>query len=145
MLAGEGELIPLLKTYARELGIENNAFFIGRCGEIDSLLAVSDVCVLSSKSEGFSNSILEYMAASRPVVATRVGGAAEAIIDCETGFLVASEDEEMMAGRIIELLLDPVKANNFGERGRELIEGKFTINSRLTKTLELYNSLLDRI
>ncbi len=79
ILAGEGEQTPNLRQLASDLGLAENAFFIGRCNRVADLLAISDVCVLSSKGvEGFSNSILEYMAARRPVVATDIGGAREA-------------------------------------------------------------------
>ncbi|HKP71720.1 MAG TPA: glycosyltransferase, partial [Pyrinomonadaceae bacterium] len=72
ILAGEGELTDSLKALAAELGLAGEAHFVGRCERIAELLTLSDVCVLSSKAEGFSNSILEYMAARRPVVATDV-------------------------------------------------------------------------
>ena len=71
-----------------ELGIEDSTFFLGRCENVAELLSISESCVLSSKAEGFSNSILEYMAAARPVVATDVGGAREVVSEGETGYLV---------------------------------------------------------
>lgn len=144
VLAGEGELTEPLKGFAGDLGIGKDVFFIGGCAKVAELLSISDVCVLSSKSEGFSNSILEYMSAAKPVVATRVGGAAEAIIEDETGFLIESDDDEALAARLIELLQNPEKAKRFGARGREIVEEKFTLDAQLNKTLELYNNLLDK-
>jgi glycosyltransferase involved in cell wall biosynthesis len=82
------------------------------------------------------------MSAKKPVVATRVGGASEAVIDGETGFLVESGDDKTMAKRIVELLQNPEKAKRFGERGRQIVEEKFTLAAQLTKTLELYEGLL---
>ncbi len=143
VLAGEGELTESLKGFAAELGIEGDVFFIGGCAKIAELLSVSDICVLSSRSEGFSNSILEYMAAAKPVVATNVGGASEAVVEGETGFLVESDDDQAMANRLIELLENPQKAKRLGESGRRIIEEKFTLAAQLSSTLELYNSLLD--
>src|SRR6201999_1618620 len=87
VLAGEGELTGAMQDLAAQLGITDQTFFIGRCARVAELLAASDACVLSSIAEGFSNSILEYMAASRPVVVTDVGGAREAVVDGETGYL----------------------------------------------------------
>lgn len=144
VLAGEGELTESLKNLALELNIRKNVFFIGECTKVGELLSISDVCVLSSKSEGFSNSILEYMSAGKPVVATRVGGASEAVIENKTGFLVESNDYETMAGRILELLQDPEMAKRFGKCGRQVVEEKFSLTAQLGKTLELYNGLLDR-
>lgn len=142
VLAGEGELTESLKSFARDLNIGKDVFFIGGVPKIGELLSISDVCVLSSKSEGFSNSILEYMSAAKPVVATRVGGASEAVIDGETGFLVESGDDKTMAKRLVELLQNPEKAKRFGVRGRQIVEEKFTVATQLTKTLELYDGLL---
>jgi glycosyltransferase involved in cell wall biosynthesis len=79
------------------------------------------------------------MSASKPVVATNVGGASEAIIENETGFLVNSDDDEMMSKRLIELLKDESKASKFGETGRKIVEENFSCEAQLRKTLELYN------
>lgn len=144
LLAGEGELIDEMKKLAAGLGLKNEVFFLGRCGRVAELLAVSDVCVLSSKTEGFSNSILEYMAAGKPVAATDVGGASEAIRDGETGFLVESDDDEAMAARLLELLRDEEKAVRMGKRGRETVNENFSLDAQLEKTLELYNRVLDK-
>ena len=144
LLAGEGELADGLRRLASELGISDNTFFLGRCENIADLLNISDVCVLSSKAEGFSNSILEYMAAGRPVVATNVGGAPEVIVDGETGYLVPAGDDAIMASRIVSLLRDPERAKQFGAAGKRLVETQFSCEAQLTKTEELYNRLLAR-
>lgn len=143
VLAGEGELVPELRRAAGELGLADAAFFTGRCDRVAELLFASDVCVLSSKAEGFSNSILEYMGAARPVVATDVGGAREALGgEGEAGHLVASGDDEAMAARVVELLRDPAAARAMGERGRRIVEQKFSARVQLERTEELYDRLL---
>ncbi|HEX6625134.1 MAG TPA: glycosyltransferase [Pyrinomonadaceae bacterium] len=142
VLAGEGELASPLRALAAELGVGDSALFIGRCRRVAELLAVSDVCVLSSKAEGFSNSILEYMAAGRPVVATDVGGAREAVVEGETGHLVASGDDEALAARISALLGEPERARAMGARGRAVVEEKFSSAAQLERTLNLYERLL---
>ena len=142
LLAGEGELSDSLRALARELGIDDSTFFLGRCENVAELLSVSEVCVLSSKAEGFSNSILEYMAAARPVVVTDVGGAREVVVEGETGYLVSSGDDAMMAARLIELLRDPEKARLMGGRGRRVVEEKFSCEAQLARTEELYDQLL---
>jgi L-malate glycosyltransferase len=142
LMAGEGKLTEEFRALAQELQIENDTFFLGRCENIGALLKLSDVCVLSSKAEGFSNAILEYMAAGRAVVATDVGGAREAIVDGQTGYLVASGDYRMMAQRIGELLKNAEQAQMLGARGREVIEEKFSCEAQLKRTEELYEKLL---
>jgi glycosyltransferase involved in cell wall biosynthesis len=142
VIAGEGDLLDQTKALAAQLGLADNTFFIGRCGRVADLLAVSDVCVLSSQSEGFSNSILEYMGAARPVVVTDVGGAREAVVDGETGYLVPAGDDEMMAERIVSLLREPIRARALGERGRQVVELKFSCEAQLDRTRSLYDRLL---
>ena len=141
-IAGEGELEAELRAMAAELGVADNVYFIGRCTDVSVLLSISDIGVLTSTNEGFSNSILEYMAAGKPVVATNVGGASEAIVEGETGFLVSSDDDAKLAARLIELLSDDDKATKFGKEGRRIVSEKFSQNAHLSATLKLYGDVL---
>ena len=143
LLAGEGELTDSLKMIAKDLGIEGQTFFLGRCERIAELLKISEVCVLSSKAEGFSNSILEYMAAGRPVVATDVGGAREAMVEGVTGHLVPAGDDALMAASIIDLLRDPERAHTLGESGKQIVAQKFSCEAQLARTEALYDKLLN--
>jgi glycosyltransferase involved in cell wall biosynthesis len=145
ILVGSGRLMDKTRAFAKELGLETDVFFTGGCGRVADLLSISDVCVLSSLAEGFSNSILEYMGASRPVVATNVGGAREAVVEGETGYLVQPGDEETMAARIIELLRNPERARSMGRRGRQVVEQKFSPATQLAQTEQLYDRLLARV
>ena len=142
LLAGEGELSDSLHALARELCIHDSTYFLGRCENVAELLSISEACVLSSKAEGFSNSILEYMAAGRPVVVTDVGGAREVVREGETGYLVRSGDDAAMAERLIWLLRDPEKARSMGAKGRRVVEEKFSCKAQLARTEELYERLL---
>jgi glycosyltransferase involved in cell wall biosynthesis len=142
VIAGEGERKVDLEAMAVQLGIEQFVYFVGRCDDVPGLLAASSVCVLPSKAEGFSNSVLEYMAAGKPVVVTAVGGAAEAVVEDETGHLVDSDDDEAMAERIIELLRDRDKATQFGAAARERVRAEFSTDRQLRQTLDLYKRLL---
>ncbi len=144
VIAGEGELEPGLRGLARELDVADRVHFIGRCNDVPSLLAASYACVLTSTAEGFSNSLIEYMAAGKPVVATNVGGAAEAMDDGVTGYLVAPDDDRKMAEHLIELLSDEVKAVQMGEKGRRIAREKFSHTSQLSKILDLYNDHLTK-
>ena len=142
LLAGEGELTDSLRALATELGIQDSTHFLGRCERVAELLSVSEICVLSSKAEGFSNSILEYMAAGRPVVATNVGGAAELIREGETGYLVPAGDDEMMSARLISLLRDTARSEMMGAEGRRIVEEQFSCEAQLARTEDLYEQLL---
>jgi glycosyltransferase involved in cell wall biosynthesis len=142
VVAGEGEMKVDMEAMAVEMGIEQFVYFVGRCDDVPALLAASSVCVLPSKAEGFSNSVLEYMAAGKPVVVTDVGGAAEAVVEGETGYLVASNDDEAMAERLVGLLRDDEKAAKFGAAARERAGAAFSTERQLEKTLDLYKRLL---
>jgi glycosyltransferase involved in cell wall biosynthesis len=144
LMVGEGGLTDSLRELAKELGIQPNAIFLGHSNNVPDLLRVSDICVLSSKAEGFSNSILEYMACGKPVVATDVGGAREAIAEAETGYLVPSDDDKTMADRILQLLNDPANAEQMGARGRKIVEDSFSCDAQLRKTEHLYERLLSK-
>jgi len=142
LLAGEGDLLDSLQELAAELGIADRTFFLGRCRVTEDVLALSEVCVLSSISEGFSNSILEYMAAGRPVVATDVGGAREAVTK-ETGYLVAPRDFKQMAERVTYLLQNPEQARAMGDRGRAFVANEFSGARQLQRVENLYEKLLN--
>jgi len=143
VIAGEGEFREESEKLAAELGINESCLFTGRCASVPDLLAASDICVLSSQAEGFSNSILEYMAAGRAVVATDVGGASEAIVEGETGHLVKPGDDAAMAQRLTSLLRDPERRTEMGLNGRRLVEKRFSCESRLSSTSALYQRMLN--
>ncbi|MFM9903216.1 MAG: glycosyltransferase [Pyrinomonadaceae bacterium] len=144
VIAGEGKLKNGLMALSGLLGVSANVHFIGRCADVPGLLSVASACVLTSTNEGFSNSILEYMAAGKPVVATKVGGADEVVVDGETGYLVPSGDDKAMAQRLIEILNDEEKAVRFGSTAMQIVAEKFSREAQLANTIELYHSLLNR-
>ncbi|MEQ1605316.1 MAG: glycosyltransferase [Pyrinomonadaceae bacterium] len=142
VIAGEGGLKDGLQAMAVELGITKNVHFIGRCTDVPELLANSYACVLTSTAEGFSNSILEYMAAGKPVVATNVGGASEAIVHDKCGFLIDSDDDSSLVAHLLELLDDSSLATRFGAEGKRIVASKFSEAAQSRQTIELYDSLL---
>lgn len=144
VIAGEGELTEPMRTLACKLGIEKVTRFTGRCQNLADLIGAADVCVLSSKSEGFPNAVLEYMGGSRAVVATDVGGIREAVIDGETGLLVPAGDDEAMAAKIVTLLANPALARTMGAKGRQVVQERFSCESQLRAVEELYDRLLSR-
>lgn len=142
IIAGEGELAGKLKTMAEELGVADRVHFIGRCDDVPALLAASYACVLTSDAEGFSNSLIEYMAAGKPVVATAVGGAAEVMRDGVTGFLCAPDNDEAMAKYLCDLLSDEGKAKKMGESGKRTVIDRFSMTSQQEHIVALYNDCL---
>jgi glycosyltransferase involved in cell wall biosynthesis len=82
--------------------------------------------------------VLEAMAAARPVIATHYGGASEAIVDGETGYVINPFTVEVMAQKVATLLLDESKAKQFGEKARARVQAIFNLDDRVAEHIELY-------
>ena len=136
-----GFTIPELKRVGEKLGISENLHFLGERENVAELISIFDVAVLTSLSEGFSNVILEYMASSKPVVATKVGGNPEIVVHGETGLLVPPGDGEALADAILAVLKDKEGAIRFGIAGRKRVEKKF----ELGKMIRLYEDLFEKV
>ncbi|MGH9702219.1 MAG: glycosyltransferase family 4 protein, partial [Candidatus Acidiferrales bacterium] len=133
-----------LKDLSKELGVTENIRFAGNQDNIGSFLKMTQIFCLPSRSEGFSNALIEAMACSLPCVATRVGGNAEALEEGVSGFLVESEDVEAMAARILDLLENPEKARQMGAAARRAVDERFTITAMTSKLVQLYEGLLQQ-
>jgi L-malate glycosyltransferase len=142
IIAGEGTEKENLKVMAGELGLGNDAVFLGPRDDVPRLLPALDIGVLSSHFESFSNSIIEYGAAALPSVCTDVGGAREVIIDGETGYLVPAGDAEALADRIVRLLNNP-SSRKMGTLARQRVRNLFSINATASQYQELYLQTLD--
>lgn len=143
LIIGEGTLRQFYEKMAFKLNIKNKVHFLGRRGDIPWLLSNLSISVISSISEGFSNVILESMAAGKPVVATNVGGSKEMIKDGITGYLVPAADSSAMASAIINLLQNPEKAMAMGAAGQKIVQEKFTLEAMVKSYEKLYFSLLE--
>jgi glycosyltransferase involved in cell wall biosynthesis len=130
-----------LQELMRQLDLCNNVVFLGHCGEVLTLLKLSDVFCLLSRTEGFSNALLEAMACWLPCVVTKVGGNPEAIEDGKNGFLVSPEDPEAAARRICMLLDNPEYAKAVGHAARKTVEEKFTSQRIAVQIATLYKRL----
>jgi glycosyltransferase involved in cell wall biosynthesis/peptidoglycan/xylan/chitin deacetylase (PgdA/CDA1 family) len=138
----ERDYVRELMLMVQSLGISDNVRFAGLLEDVSSALNVSDVFCLLSRSEGFSNALLEAMAYSLPAVATRVGGAEETIVDGRNGFLVDSEDADAAAERILILLRSPELARKMGAEAQETVRTKFTAQIMGNTLAEHYEHLL---
>jgi len=142
VIVGDGPLRPALEEHARRLGLDGEVRFLGAVHDAARLLPGFDVFVLSSVLEGMSNALLEAMAAGRPVVATRVGGNPELVIDGETGLLVPPRDPEALAEALLRLVRDPGLARRLGEGARRRVESQFTLAAMVGRLEGLYGDLL---
>ncbi len=133
-----------LKALARELGVGENIRFLGGQNEIERFLKISQVFCLPSRSEGFSNSLIEAMGCGLPCVATDVGGNHEALEDGVSGYLVPNEDSQTMSARILGLLENPELAQRLGAAGRRKVEEKFTAEAMMSTLIGHYETLLNQ-
>jgi glycosyltransferase involved in cell wall biosynthesis len=131
-----------LGAMVQDLNLSNNFYFVGNITDLRAHLAGADIFVLPSRSEGFSNAIVEAMAASLPVVATNVGGNAEAVRNGISGFIVPVEDPRALADAIIQLLHDPLKSKEMGAAGKKIVAEDFTTEAMMEKTVSTYRGLL---
>lgn len=140
--SSEIEYCHELENLVTALGLSGNFWFPGAREDVFSLLKMSDVFCLPSRSEGSSNALLEAMACRLPCVATDVGGNREAIKDGENGFIVPSEDWQAMGQRIIELIGDRELAAGMGRRAEAVVRSRFTADVMMSGLITLYRRLL---
>jgi len=131
-----------LQTLVRYLNIEDRFHFTGAITDLQQHLSAASIFVLPSRSEGFSNAIVEAMAASLPVIATNVGGNAEAVQNGVTGIVVPPEDPNALAAAITRLLADPAMAKAMGIAGKQRVAEKFTTEVMMQQTTATYRKLL---
>jgi len=127
-----------LRERAERLEIAGHVKFLGSRTDVPALLQQADVGVLSSHEEGFSNAVLEGMAAGLPMVVTDVGGNAEAVVDGETGYVVPARDPARLGQALLAVARDEDRAR-MGARGRQRAEDVFTVNACLRQYEHLYH------
>lgn len=125
LIAGEGPLRADTEALIAARGLEAHVRLLGQRDDIERVFAALDVFVLSSKSEGMSNTILEAMASGAPIVATNVGGAEELVDDGRTGLLVPRQDSEALADALARMAASPARRRDMGAAARVKAETEF--------------------
>jgi glycosyltransferase involved in cell wall biosynthesis len=144
VLVGDGPSRAILERQAAALGIAARTHFAGPRRDVGAAMAAFDLFVQPSLWEGFGLTLLEAMAARRPIVASRVGGVPEVVRDDREGLLVPAGDPDACAGAMITLLNDPERARRYGEAGRARVLAEFGIDRLASETATLYRQLLER-
>ncbi len=125
-----------------ELNLDNNVIFTGFRNDIDKILKIIDVFVLTSKRDPLPGVIIEAMASGIPVVSSAVDGALDLVEDNKTGFLVSSDNPKDYAEKISFLLNNNACRKEMGRRGRERVVDLFDIKKNSLEIMSLYSSLL---
>lgn len=139
-----GEVRRGLEQLAASLGVADRVLMLGHRDDSAAVVAALDVAVLCSDYEGSPLSVLEYMEAGKPVVATRVGGVPDIVLDGETGILIEPRAPQRLADAVIELLGDPERARRLGDAGRSRRRRYFSIEHTTAEIERLYEELLAR-
>jgi glycosyltransferase involved in cell wall biosynthesis len=144
VIVGTGPELEPLRTLARALGLERSVEFTGFLDEPAAQIAAFDVAVLCSRTEALPISILEYMAAGKPTVATDVGGVRELVTSGETGYIIEPDDPGTLAAKILNLLEDRATARRMGNRAREVAARDFSLPVMVRQTAMLVDELTKR-
>jgi glycosyltransferase involved in cell wall biosynthesis len=142
VLAGDGPLRAELEQRARELGVAGRCLFLGHRPDVPDLLAAADLLVLPSLFEGLPVSVLEAMAAQRPVVATAIGGTDDAVTHELTGLLVPPGDPSALAAAIRRARADPALAQRLAAAGRERVESEFSSVTTAREVMKVYDDVM---
>jgi glycosyltransferase involved in cell wall biosynthesis len=138
IIAGEGELRPALERQIKDLHLEKHVLLAGFRPDVLSLHRAFDIFVMSSVTEGLGTSLLDAMAAGKPIVATRAGGIPEVVADGETGILVPPRDHDALAEAIVRLLKDETLRRQMGDAGRARARALFSAERMVQNTLNVY-------
>jgi glycosyltransferase involved in cell wall biosynthesis len=146
-VAGEGPIDAELKGLAATLGISDRVKFVGYKSpeELSQCYVDADAFVLPTRSDAFANVILEAMAAALPVIATNVGGVAEAVVDGETGLLVEPRQPDQLASAIGVLANDRNLAERYGRAGQKRALKHFTWTSISDRYIEAYSEACETV
>jgi len=138
LVVGEGSQREVLERQARDLRIAHRVVFTGRRDDVPAVTAALDVAVLPSYREAQGLSVLEAMALSRPVVASRVGGIPEMIDDGISGLLVPPHDASALAAAITRLLVDHSYADLIAQRGHDTVHERFCVEIMVQSIEAIY-------
>jgi L-malate glycosyltransferase len=141
LFVGDGPERPAAEGLSRDLGICDDIRFVGKQEQIEEILAVSDLFLLTSEYESFGLAALEAMAAGVPVISTNAGGLPEINVDGKTGYLSNVGDIDNMSSRAIELLSDDEKLAEFKVNAAEHAM-TFDIQNIVPKYEALYDKFL---
>lgn len=142
LIVGDGSLKEDLKKMAESLGLSANLAFMGWREDVNTILFTLDLLVLSSLNEAVGRCVLEAQAVGVPVVATRVGGVPEVVLDGVTGMLVPPKDPKKLAEAILFLLKADDKRRQMSEAGRGWVDEKFSDRVMVQKFEEMYKKLI---
>jgi glycosyltransferase involved in cell wall biosynthesis len=147
LCVGDGDDSAMRALVPTELS--KNILFLGRQNKVESIMNICDIGVLATDvkyhAEGISNALMEFMALSKPVMATNYGGSVELVIDGETGYLINAYDHQQLAARIGELLSNDSKRVALGAASKARVETEFSIDKMIASFYHEYKTLTESV
>ena len=144
LIVGEGYTRPQVEARIRDLALESSVMLLGERHDVPEILAALDVFCLPSETEGMPITLLEAMAASLPVVITRVGAVPSVVDDGVSGLLIPPFDSAALERALLTLAADPQRAATMGRAGRARVERDYSLQSALDAYERLYAEMLAR-
>ncbi len=143
LLVGDGPERSHAERLAQELKVIPHVYFLGMQLDVEEIFRMADVYLQPSQTESFGLTVLEASAAGIPVIATRVGGLPEVVLDGETGFLLPLGDVDGMAARAIELLKSREMRQGMGQRARQRALSLFSAERVVGMYMDLYRRMIN--
>ena len=143
VMCGDGPTRAEAEALAQRYGLTESVLFVGQVPNIADYLSVADLLLLPSETESFGLSALEALACEVPVIATRVGGLPEVVLDGESGYLIEVGDIQMLAERALEILTNETKQRTFGQCGRAHAVEQFNTERVIPQYVALYERVID--
>ena len=144
LVVGDGELRSSLEQQVEHLELSSRTRFVGWQQDMAKVYQATDIVVLTSLNEGTPVSIIEAMAAAKPVVATDVGGVADIVADGVSGFVVPPFNSQALAEKIILLLQDKKLCGEFGQNAREIVSSQYSTQRLVRDVTGLYFDLMNK-
>ena len=141
MFVGSGELENYVKEYARKYNISDKVIITGWDENVEKYIPAFDIAMLPSKWEGFGLAIIEYMACDKPIIASKVGGIKDIIVDEKNGLLVKSGSISDISNKIVELIENKKLRNQIVNNNRQY-KFKYNIDDVIKQHVEIFDNLL---
>jgi glycosyltransferase involved in cell wall biosynthesis len=144
VIAGEGPDRSKIEDIIQQYGLQSSVVLVGQQSNMPAVYAAMDIFVLPSLNEGLPMTVLEAMAASKPVIATRVGAIPSVIKDGENGLLVAPKDSEGLRNAVASLLSDPERRQRMGDQAHAWVSQNYTSEAMALRYREMYEEVLGK-
>jgi len=143
IVIGGGPLFDYYSNYVKDKGLAGQVILTGQTGKVEQYLKILDIaCLVPTKNEGFSNSILEKMATGLPLIVSDVGGNAEAVLDGYNGKVISPNNVDELVDAVVELYNNAHKMKDMGKKSRQRVEKLFTLKNMIENHEKYYEKIL---